>query len=105
MSPSKYFTYDQNHVKANGGLLSECSGPGVKTTEVEACMALVCACTDDGQAVQIQYNYYGRWLTGSLQVPGPCINARNLAHDFGVKLSRCMCSHASCPGWRNGWHM
>ena len=41
MSPSKYFTYDQNHVKANGGLLSECSGPGVKTTEVEARVALV----------------------------------------------------------------
>ena len=35
----------------------------------------------------------------------PCINGtqkhRNLAHDFGVKRSSCMCSHVSCPGWRN----
>ena len=33
------------------------------------------------------------------------INARNLAHDSGVKLSPCMCSHVSCPGWRNGWYI
>ena len=32
------------------------------------------------------------------------INARNLAHGFSVKLSPCMCSYISCPGWRNGWH-
>ena len=31
-------------------------------------------------------------------------NARNLAHDFGVKFNPCMYSHVSCPGWRNGWH-
>ena len=30
------------------------------------------------------------------------INTRNLAHGFSVKLSPCMCSHSSCPGWRNG---
>ena len=59
-------------VKAGGGLLSEYRGPGAKTTEVEAREELVCASTDDG---------------------------RNLAHDFGVKLSPCMCSHVSCPGW------
>ena len=32
------------------------------------------------------------------------INTRNSAHDFSVKLSPCMCSHSSCPDWRNGWH-
>ena len=33
------------------------------------------------------------------------INARDLAHDSGVKLSPCMCSHISCPSWRNGWYI
>ena len=28
------------------------------------------------------------------------INARNSAHDFIIKLSPCMCSYISCPGWR-----
>ena len=36
------------HVKANGGLLSECS-VGDPEREVEARVALVCASTDDGR--------------------------------------------------------
>ena len=37
-------------VKASGELLSkvQCQGPRAKTTEVEVCMALVCASTDSG---------------------------------------------------------
>ena len=39
------------HVKASGGLTVrvQCRGHGAKTTEVEVCMALVCASTDDGR--------------------------------------------------------
>ena len=82
-------------------------------TEVEVRVTLLCVSTDNG-----------RPLTGcktlmwtvvevvDLVTAGsqPCINSphkhpRNLAHDFGVKLSPCMSSHVSCPGWRNGWHV
>ena len=38
MSASKYFTVGVQR-----------QGPGAKTTEVEACVALVCASTDDGR--------------------------------------------------------
>ena len=27
------------------------------------------------------------------------------ANDLSVKLSPCMCSYSSCPGWRNDWNM
>ena len=75
--------------------------------EVEACVALVCASTYDGKQLTGSTNTIWmpveQWLTGSLQVAGhdaqtAVINARNLAHDFGAKLSPCMCSHVSCPG-------
>ena len=91
--------------RATVGVQSQ--GPGVKMTEVEAHVALVCTSTDDGRLLTGSTNY-GQWLTGSLQVVGHAymalINARNLAHDFDVKLTPCMCSHISLPGWRNGWH-
>ena len=70
-------------------------------TEVEAHIALVCASTNNGRPLTGGTNVYGRWLSGSLQVAGgsciSSINARNLAHDFGVKLTPCLCSHVSCP--------
>ena len=56
MSAFKHFTRIDiiKHVKASGGLLSECSvrnpEPGAKTTEVEARVGLVCASTDDGRS-------------------------------------------------------
>ena len=33
------------------------------------------------------------------------VNTRNLPQHFSVKLTTCMYSHISCPGWKNGWHM
>ena len=84
--------------------------PGAKTTEVEARVALVCASTDDGRPLTGGTNLIRTVVDWVASGSGPCINgtvinARNLAHDFGVKLSSYMCSHISCPGWRNGWHM
>ena len=65
----------------------------MKTTEVEARVALVAA------HKRYQYGRWSRWLSGSLQVAGHAhqimMNARNLAHDFSVKLSPCMFSHVS----------
>ena len=48
-------------MKASGGLLSEYSigGPGVKTTEVEAHVALVCASTNDGRLLTGGTNLIG----------------------------------------------
>ena len=79
-------------------------------TEVEACVVLVCAYTDDGRPLTGDTKLIWTvvdWVTSG---SGPCINSthkhpRYLAHDFGIKLSPCMCSHVSCPGWRSGWHM
>ena len=38
-----------------------------------------------------------------------CINSthkpQNSTDDFSVKLSPCMCSHSSCPGWRNSCNL
>ena len=72
-------------------------GPKAKTTEVEVRVALVCASTDDGRP------FIGGTNLVSTVGRRPCINgthinARNLAHDFSVKLSACMYSHVSCPG-------
>ena len=40
---------------------------------------------------------------------GPCINSthkpQNSTDDFSVKLSPCMCSHSSCPDWRNSCNL
>ena len=77
-------------------------GPGAKTTEVEARVALFCASTDDGRPLTGCENLIWTvvdWVAGRMQ------NGIHKRHDFGVKLSPCMCSHVSCPGWRNGWHM
>ena len=64
-------------------------------TEVQARVALVYVSTDDGRPLTGGTNLICRqWLTGSLQVADHAYqNARNLAHDFSVKLSSCMCSH------------
>ena len=81
----------------------------MKTTEVEARVELVCVSTDDGRSLTGGTNLIGTVVDCVASGSGPCINgtinSRNLACDFGVKLSPCMCSHISCPGWRNGWHM
>ena len=49
-------------------------GPGVKTTEVETCMALVCASTDDGRpltgSTSLTWTVVDRVTSGS----GPCIS-------------------------------
>ena len=50
-------------------------GPGVKTTEVEAHVALFCASTDDGRLLTggtglVWTMVELMWLTGSLQVVG-----------------------------------
>ena len=42
-------------------------GPEAKTTEVEACVALIYASTDDGRPLTGELKYR-QWLTGSLQV-------------------------------------
>ena len=93
-------------MKASGGLLSECS-VGDPEREVEACVALVCASTDDGRPLTGGINLIWAVVDWVASGSRPCKNTNtgNLAHDFGVKLSPCMCSHISCPGWRNGWHM
>ena len=90
------------HVKARATVRVQRWGSRAKTTEVEVRVALACASTDNGRSLrQYKFSIDG----GSLQVADHAemalINARNLAHDFGVKLSTCMC-HISCPGWRNG---
>ena len=88
------------------GLLSECSirDPKRKSEHTWHWFVLLLTTAGRSQAVQIQY---GWWLTGSLQVAGhtALIDTRNLAHDFSIKFNPCMCTHVSCPGWRNGWHM
>ena len=34
------------------------------------------------------------------------LKRQKLSSRFRCKLSsKCMCSHISCPGWRNSWHM
>ena len=75
----------------------------MKTTEVEVCVTLACASTNNGRSLR---RYKFSIDSGSLQVADHAqmalINARNLAHDFGVKLSACMCSYISCLSWRNG---
>ena len=68
-------------------------GPRAKTTEVEACMALVCASTNDGKLLTGGTNLVWTvvdWVASGSGQPTH-INARNLAHDFGIKLSPCMC--------------
>ena len=35
--------------------------------------------------------------SGKGQAQNTLINSRDAAHDLGVKLSPCMCSHSSCP--------
>ena len=76
--------------------------PGAKMTEVEARVELVCASTDDGRSLRAVVDCVA---SGS----GPCINGthkrQKFSSWFGVRLSPCMCSHVSSPGWRNGWHM
>ena len=64
-------------------------GPGAKTTEVEAHVALVCASTGDG-----------RPLTGGANLIWTVVDysVRNLSSLVGVKLIPCMCSHVSSPG-------
>ena len=104
MSAFKYFTKIDilKHVKASEGLTVRVQRqqPGAKTTEVEAHghgnLILVCASTDDG-----------RPLTGGTNLIWTVVDwgRANLAHDFSVKLSPCMCSHVSCLGRRNGWRM
>ena len=59
-------------------------GPGAKTTEVEARVALVCASTDDG-----------RPLTGGANLIWTVVDYSEAS---GVKLIPCMCSHVSRPG-------
>ena len=62
----------------------QCHGPGAKTTEVEAHVALVCASTDDG-----------RPLTGGANLIWTVVD---YSETSGVKLIPCMCSHVSNPG-------
>ena len=71
-------------------------------TEVEVHMATYFRSTAGClQAVQIRLR---QWLSGSLQVRAISINGtynvRNVAYDFSVKLSSCICRHtdSSCPG-------
>ena len=49
---------------------------------------------------------YACWCHSRL---GPHINGthkpQNSTDDFSVKLSPCMCSHSSCPGWRNSCNL
>ena len=97
MSAFKYFTMID--VTSKNMEKVQRRGPGAKTTEVEVRMALVCASTDYGSLLKGHTN-----LVSTVRL---CINSTHkclkfIAHDFGVKLSACMCSHVSCPGWRNG---
>ena len=69
--------------------------PGAKTTEVQACVVLVCASTDDGRLLTGGTNLIcRRWSAGSLWVADYAYQKRQrLARDFSVKLSPYMCSH------------
>ena len=91
------------------GLWPECS-----IGEVEACMGATyfwferSATNYQWQVAHKQYKYgrSSRWLSGSLQVRAihikkALINVRHPTHDFSVNLSLSICSHSSCPGWRN----
>ena len=54
-------------------------------------------------------NYGRRWLKSlwvkSVQKRHSYVLETSSAHDLSVKLSACVCSYSSCPGWRNDWHM
>ena len=85
--------------------------PGMKT--VEACVAtyfwFVLLPTINGSLLTGDTNLIRTVIEIASGTRGhvqtALINARNSAHDFGVKLSPCMCSHISGPGWRNDWPM
>ena len=77
MSAFKYFTKidiaceaSEGHAQWRATVRVQRRGPGVKTIEVEARVALVCASTDDGRPPTGGTNLYGWWLTGSFQVAG-----------------------------------
>ena len=91
------------------GLWPECS-----IGEVEACMGATyfwferSATNYQWQVAHKQYKYglSSWWLSGLLQVrtihiKTALINVRHPTHDFSVNLSLSMCSHSSCPDWRN----
>ena len=49
---------------------------------------------------QTTHSSYAQWLR-LLQVRGMHkLHSRDSAHDLGVTLSPCMCSHSSCPDWQ-----
>ena len=74
MSAFKYFAkLDVKHVRP-ATVRVQYQGPGVKTTEVEARMALVCASTDNGRPLTGGANLIRTvvdWVTSG---SGPCIN-------------------------------
>ena len=59
-------------------------GPGAKTTEVEARVALVGASTDDGRPLTGGSNLVWTVVDWVASGTGPCINGRYLTHNFGV---------------------
>ena len=82
MSAFKYFTkFDIVHKACEGQGRATVGvqhrGPRAKTTEVEPCVALVCASTDDGSPLTGGTNLVWAWVTSSL-VPRPGYEARSL---------------------------
>ena len=83
MSTFKYFTKIDivKHVKASGRLLQRW-GPGAKTTEVEARVALVCASTDDGRPLTGSTKLIRTVVDWVASGSGPCINGTHKRQKF-----------------------
>ena len=65
----------------------QCQGPGVKMTEVEAHVALVCASTNDGRPLTGGTNLIWMVVTGSLQVVDHALTALINAREIYLMIS------------------
>ena len=97
------------HVKACGGLLSRVQwrGPGARRLKLKHAwqwFVLLLMMEGCSQAVTNLMWTVVDWVASGSR---PCIKGTlkrqpNLVRDFGLRLSSCVTSHISCPGWRNG---
>ena len=67
-------------------------------------LILVCASTDDSRPLTGSTNLIWivvDWVASSWGYTYTALKRQKLSSRFRCKLSSCMCSHISCPGWRN----
>ena len=72
-------------------------GPGAKTTEVEARMALVCASTDDGRPLTGGTNLIWTVVDWVASGSGPCIKGTHKRQKFSL-VHACVTTLAALAG-------